>query len=114
MSHTLPSFPSPDLGTQPLPERINMNDIKKLQTLYRDHCEVGSITLGLLIIIYFSTLERCRPILILYYEHIQLCIILSSSSSKSADICTRCGLKIEMLVRSFCGIRFCKMVRLIG
>ncbi|XP_076007326.1 DNA-binding protein RFX2 isoform X2 [Genypterus blacodes] len=39
MSHTLPPFPSPDLGTQPLPERINVNDIKKLQTLYRDHCE---------------------------------------------------------------------------
>lgn len=41
MSHSLPPFPTPDLGTQPLPERINMNDIKKLQTLYRDHCEVG-------------------------------------------------------------------------
>lgn len=39
-SHSLPQFPSLDLGTQPLPERINMNDIKKLQTLYRDHCEV--------------------------------------------------------------------------
>ena len=40
-AHTLPPFPSPDLGSQPLPERINMNDIKKLQTLYRDHCEVS-------------------------------------------------------------------------
>lgn len=42
MSHTLPAFPSPDLGTQPLPERISMSDVKKLQTLYRDHCEVRS------------------------------------------------------------------------
>lgn len=40
MSHVLPPFPIPDLGTQPLPERINMNDVKKLQNLYRDHCEV--------------------------------------------------------------------------
>ncbi|XP_014862724.1 PREDICTED: DNA-binding protein RFX2 isoform X3 [Poecilia mexicana] len=38
-SHALPPFPSPDLGTQPLPERISMTDIKKLQTLYRSHCE---------------------------------------------------------------------------
>ncbi|XP_043986510.1 DNA-binding protein RFX2 isoform X3 [Gambusia affinis] len=38
-SHSLPPFPSPDLGTQPLPERISMTDIKKLQTLYRSHCE---------------------------------------------------------------------------
>ncbi|CDQ71419.1 unnamed protein product [Oncorhynchus mykiss] len=40
VSHVLPPFPIPDLGTQPLPERINMNDVKKLQNLYRDHCEV--------------------------------------------------------------------------
>lgn len=39
-SHTLPPFPSPDLAAHPLPERISMTDIKKLQTLYRDHCEV--------------------------------------------------------------------------
>lgn len=39
-SHTLPPYPSPDLGAHPLPERISMTDIKKLQTLYRDHCEV--------------------------------------------------------------------------
>uniref|UniRef100_A0A3Q3LPS3 DNA-binding protein RFX2 n=1 Tax=Mastacembelus armatus TaxID=205130 RepID=A0A3Q3LPS3_9TELE len=42
MLHTLPPFPSPDLGPQPLPERINMNDVKKLQRLYRDHCEVAN------------------------------------------------------------------------
>ena len=40
MSHVLPPFPSPDLGSLPLPERISLDDIKKLQTLYRDHCEV--------------------------------------------------------------------------
>ncbi|KAM4739649.1 DNA-binding protein RFX2 isoform 3-T4 [Anableps anableps] len=38
-SHSLPPFPSPDLGTQPLPERMSLTDIKKLQTLYRSHCE---------------------------------------------------------------------------
>lgn len=43
-SHTLPPFPSPDLGAHPLPERISMADIKKLQTLYRDHCEVRPVT----------------------------------------------------------------------
>lgn len=43
-SHSLPPFPSPDLGTQPLPERISMTDIKKLQTLYRSHCEVRLIS----------------------------------------------------------------------
>lgn len=42
-SHTLPPFPSPDLGPHPLPERISMADIKKLQTLYRDHCEVRPV-----------------------------------------------------------------------
>uniref|UniRef100_A0A8D3D3H9 DNA-binding protein RFX2 n=1 Tax=Scophthalmus maximus TaxID=52904 RepID=A0A8D3D3H9_SCOMX len=43
-SHSLPPFPPLDMGTQSLPERINMNDIKKMETLYRDHCEVGHIT----------------------------------------------------------------------
>ncbi|XP_054904597.1 DNA-binding protein RFX2 isoform X3 [Poeciliopsis prolifica] len=38
-SHSLPPFPSPDLGTQPLPERISTTDVKTLQTLYRSHCE---------------------------------------------------------------------------
>lgn len=42
-SHTLPPFPSADLGAHPLPERISMTDIKKLQTLYRDHCEVRPV-----------------------------------------------------------------------
>lgn len=44
-SHTLPPFPSPDLSVLSLPERITMSDIKKLQNLYRDHCEVCLIGL---------------------------------------------------------------------
>ncbi|XP_035508912.1 DNA-binding protein RFX2 [Morone saxatilis] len=54
-SHTLPPFPTPDLGTQPLPERINMNDIKKLQTLYRDHCEA---TLDVVMNLQFHYIEK--------------------------------------------------------
>ncbi|KAM9384420.1 DNA-binding protein RFX2 isoform 2-T2 [Pholidichthys leucotaenia] len=54
-SHTLPPFPSPDLGTLPLPERINMNDIKKLQTLYRDHCEA---TLDVVMNLQFHYIEK--------------------------------------------------------
>lgn len=54
-SHTLPPFPSPDLGTQPLPERINMNDIKKLQKLYRDHCEA---TLDVVMNLQFHYIEK--------------------------------------------------------
>ncbi|XP_013766307.1 DNA-binding protein RFX2 [Pundamilia nyererei] len=55
MSHSLPPFPTPDLGTQPLPERINMNDIKKLQTLYRDHCEA---TLDVVMNLQFHYIEK--------------------------------------------------------
>ncbi|XP_047442458.1 DNA-binding protein RFX2 isoform X2 [Mugil cephalus] len=54
-AQTLPPFPSPDLGTQPLPERINMNDIKKMQTLYRDHCEA---TLNVVINLQFHYIEK--------------------------------------------------------
>ncbi|XP_028258684.1 DNA-binding protein RFX2 isoform X3 [Parambassis ranga] len=54
-AHTLPPFPSPDLGTQPLPERINANDIKKLQTLYRDHCEA---TLDVVMNLQFHYIEK--------------------------------------------------------
>ncbi|XP_058493721.1 DNA-binding protein RFX2 isoform X2 [Solea solea] len=54
-SHNLPPFPSPDLGTQPLPERINVNDIKKLQTLYRDHCEA---TLDVVMNLQFHFIEK--------------------------------------------------------
>lgn len=48
-SHSLPPFPSPDLSTQSLPERITMSDIKKLQNLYRDHCEVCASVVKMLV-----------------------------------------------------------------
>ncbi|XP_041861733.1 DNA-binding protein RFX2 isoform X2 [Melanotaenia boesemani] len=54
-SHTLPPFPSPDLGIQPLPERINVNDIKKFQTLYRNHCEA---TLDVVMNLQFHYIEK--------------------------------------------------------
>ncbi|KPP58961.1 hypothetical protein Z043_123168, partial [Scleropages formosus] len=41
ISHALPPFPSLELGAQSLPASISMNDVKKLQGLYRDHCEYG-------------------------------------------------------------------------
>lgn len=40
VSHVLPPFPTPDLGSCPLPEPISLNDVKKLQSNYRIHCEV--------------------------------------------------------------------------
>ncbi|KAM6963300.1 DNA-binding protein RFX2 isoform 1-T1 [Aplochiton taeniatus] len=55
VSLVLPQFPSPDLGTQPLPERININDVKKLQTLYRDHCEA---TLDVVMNLQFHYIEK--------------------------------------------------------
>uniref|UniRef100_A0A3Q2UPD5 DNA-binding protein RFX2 n=1 Tax=Fundulus heteroclitus TaxID=8078 RepID=A0A3Q2UPD5_FUNHE len=54
-SHSLPPFPSPDLGTQPLPERMVMSDIKKLQTLYRGHCEA---TLDVVMNLHFHYVEN--------------------------------------------------------
>ncbi|KAM9529423.1 DNA-binding protein RFX2-like isoform 4-T5 [Salvelinus alpinus] len=55
VSHVLPPFPTPDLGTQPLPERININDVKKLQNLYRDHCEA---TLDVVMNLQFHYIEK--------------------------------------------------------
>uniref|UniRef100_A0A3B5LL91 DNA-binding protein RFX2 n=1 Tax=Xiphophorus couchianus TaxID=32473 RepID=A0A3B5LL91_9TELE len=57
-SHSLPPFPSPDLGTQPLPERISMTDIKKLQTLYRSHCELLQATLDVVMNLQFHYVEN--------------------------------------------------------
>uniref|UniRef100_A0A3B3BHK9 DNA-binding protein RFX2 n=1 Tax=Oryzias melastigma TaxID=30732 RepID=A0A3B3BHK9_ORYME len=54
-SHTLPQFPPLDVGSQPLPERINMSDIKKLKTLYRDHCEA---TLDVVMNLQFHYIEK--------------------------------------------------------
>ncbi|KAI1891620.1 hypothetical protein AGOR_G00145660 [Albula goreensis] len=55
VSHVLPPFPSPDLGSHPLPERITLNDIKKLQSLYRDHCEA---TLDVVMNLQFHYIEK--------------------------------------------------------
>ncbi|XP_062308478.1 DNA-binding protein RFX2 isoform X2 [Osmerus eperlanus] len=55
VTHVLPPFPSPDLGSLPLPERINMNDVKKLQNLYRDHCEA---TLDVVMNLQFHYIEK--------------------------------------------------------
>ncbi|XP_056893655.1 DNA-binding protein RFX2 isoform X3 [Takifugu flavidus] len=54
-SHTLPPFPSPDLSAPSLPERITMSDIKKLQNLYRDHCEA---TLDVVMNLQFHYIEK--------------------------------------------------------
>ncbi|XP_037391577.1 DNA-binding protein RFX2 isoform X3 [Pygocentrus nattereri] len=55
MSHALPPFPSLDLGSCPLPERITMNDVKKLQSIYRDHCEA---TLDVVMNLQFHLIEK--------------------------------------------------------
>ncbi|XP_061093926.1 DNA-binding protein RFX2 isoform X1 [Conger conger] len=55
VSHVLPPFPAPDLGSCPLPERISPNDLKKLQSLYRDHCEA---TLDVVMNLQFHYIEK--------------------------------------------------------
>ncbi|KAG7279416.1 hypothetical protein CRUP_024235 [Coryphaenoides rupestris] len=55
VSHALPPFPSPDLGGLPLPERISLDDVKKLQSLYRDHCEA---TLDVVMNLQFHYIEK--------------------------------------------------------
>ncbi|XP_042564837.1 DNA-binding protein RFX2 isoform X2 [Clupea harengus] len=55
VTHVLPPFPPLDLGPVPLPERINMDDIKKLQSLYRDHCEA---TLDVVMNLQFHYIEK--------------------------------------------------------
>ncbi|CAL9696477.1 unnamed protein product [Knipowitschia caucasica] len=54
-SHILPPFPSPDLDVQTLPERISLSDIKRLQKLYRDHCEA---TLDVVMNLQFHYIEK--------------------------------------------------------
>ncbi|KAF7695630.1 DNA-binding protein RFX2 isoform X1 [Silurus meridionalis] len=55
VSHVLPPFPSLDLDSCPLPERISMNDVKKLQSIYRDHCEA---TLDVVMNLQFHFIEK--------------------------------------------------------
>ncbi|XP_078411692.1 DNA-binding protein RFX2-like isoform X3 [Cetorhinus maximus] len=39
MSRALPEFIDAEIGSSPLPEDITLNEVKTLQTLYREHCE---------------------------------------------------------------------------
>ncbi|CAM4717455.1 hypothetical protein PO909_018499 [Leuciscus waleckii] len=55
VSHVLPPFPSPDLGSCPLPEPINVNDVKNLQSNYRIHCEA---TLDVVMNLQFHLIEK--------------------------------------------------------
>ncbi|XP_056628434.1 DNA-binding protein RFX2 isoform X1 [Triplophysa dalaica] len=55
VSHVLPPFPSPDLGSCPLPEAICLNDVKKLQNNYRIHCEA---TLDVVMNLQFHLIEK--------------------------------------------------------
>ncbi|XP_039622568.1 DNA-binding protein RFX2 isoform X3 [Polypterus senegalus] len=55
MSHTLPDFPTPALNTSPLPDGITMNDVKKLQIFYREHCEA---TLDVVMNLQFHYIEK--------------------------------------------------------
>uniref|UniRef100_A0AAY5EFS2 DNA-binding protein RFX2 n=1 Tax=Electrophorus electricus TaxID=8005 RepID=A0AAY5EFS2_ELEEL len=55
VSHALPPFPSLDLGSCPLPECITLNDVKKLQGIYRDHCEA---TLDVVMNLQFHFIEK--------------------------------------------------------
>uniref|UniRef100_A0A8C7JV87 DNA-binding protein RFX2 n=1 Tax=Oncorhynchus kisutch TaxID=8019 RepID=A0A8C7JV87_ONCKI len=74
VSHVLPPFPTPDLGTQPLPERINMNDVKKLQNLYRDHCEA-------LYACMFSVIEKCS-----FSDFVCVCVCVYSDEDMEGVI----------------------------
>lgn len=40
VTHVFPEFPAPDLGSILLQDGVTMNDVKTLQLLYRQHCEV--------------------------------------------------------------------------
>uniref|UniRef100_A0A8C2ENH7 DNA-binding protein RFX2 n=1 Tax=Cyprinus carpio TaxID=7962 RepID=A0A8C2ENH7_CYPCA len=55
VSHVLPPFPSSDLGSCPLPEPISINDVKKLQSNYRIHCEA---TLDVVMNLQFHLIEK--------------------------------------------------------
>ncbi|XP_043946697.1 DNA-binding protein RFX2 [Protopterus annectens] len=55
VSHVLPEFPAPDLGSPPLPEGISMTDIKNLLSSYREHCEA---TLDVVVNLQFHYIEK--------------------------------------------------------
>ncbi|XP_048832970.1 DNA-binding protein RFX2 isoform X1 [Brienomyrus brachyistius] len=55
LSRTLPPFPTPNLDSHPLPDCLTMSDVKKLQGLYRDHCEA---TLDVVMNLQFHYIEK--------------------------------------------------------
>ncbi|KAJ8356982.1 hypothetical protein SKAU_G00197760 [Synaphobranchus kaupii] len=55
VSMSSPPFPSPELGSHPLPNGIMASDLKKLQSLYRDHCEA---TLDVVMNLQFHYIEK--------------------------------------------------------
>ncbi|KAJ8389605.1 hypothetical protein AAFF_G00118420 [Aldrovandia affinis] len=55
VSHVLPPFPSPELGSHPLPGGVTMRDLENLQSLYRDHCEA---TLDVVMNLQFHYIEK--------------------------------------------------------
>ncbi|XP_061211939.1 DNA-binding protein RFX2-like isoform X3 [Neopsephotus bourkii] len=55
VTHVFPEFPAPDLGSILLQEGVTMNDVKTLQLLYRQHCEV---TLDVVMNLQFHYIEK--------------------------------------------------------
>lgn len=45
-SRALPEFPDVDLQGKPLPEGIELEHLKGFQLLYREHCEVKTLSLS--------------------------------------------------------------------
>ncbi|XP_062481176.1 DNA-binding protein RFX2 isoform X7 [Pezoporus occidentalis] len=55
VTHVFPEFPAPDVGSILLQEGVTMNDVKTLQLLYRQHCEV---TLDVVMNLQFHYIEK--------------------------------------------------------
>ncbi|KAM6236201.1 DNA-binding protein RFX2 isoform 6-T11 [Porphyrio hochstetteri] len=55
VTHVFPEFPDPDLHNILLQEGVTMNDVKTLQILYRQHCEV---TLDVVMNLQFHYIEK--------------------------------------------------------
>ncbi|KAM8986688.1 DNA-binding protein RFX2 isoform 4-T6 [Ara ararauna] len=55
VTHVFPEFPAPDVDSILLQEGVTMNDVKTLQLLYRQHCEV---TLDVVMNLQFHYIEK--------------------------------------------------------
>uniref|UniRef100_A0A8B9G8X6 DNA-binding protein RFX2 n=1 Tax=Amazona collaria TaxID=241587 RepID=A0A8B9G8X6_9PSIT len=55
VTHVFPEFPAPDVDSILLHEGVTMNDVKTLQLLYRQHCEV---TLDVVMNLQFHYIEK--------------------------------------------------------